>query len=549
MPILQAIKQFHRDLQARAARHYRTQEIIRVMQPMHELELAHTPGEQWGLVKQKQAAEIQAVRDGKFDIVDRRTWQYPYLPEALHRLNQPILKNCFSSDTEILTKRGWVLISQCKKGDSVLSRLDDGSAIWVPVLKMMKYKHKGTMISFKGKYVDLLVSPDHRMYGRFRAPNRGYWGKERICDVCGKELSTAQALGSHRRKIHGIAAASGYNEPKGHLGHYSYGKVGFAFAKDVASWLEEHAGSIHSFEIPVSTKWTGEFPSNFDKHTGKIHLECTHPSYWGYAARRKSYDVDLKDWLRFLGFWMAEGTVKGSCSGMDLGPNSKEPHYVQAIAAAAETYGPPSCYAVSISQMEYGQHYAALERLISRLPWKFKKETSPRGQVGFSAYDMTLHSQVRRFGNSYTKYVPRWIKELPPEYLRIFLAWAMKGDGHQSFTQSGKGGRSYYTVSKRLADDMQEIFLKCGTEALVKTVPPPTFSKGFGRKGRRAPQYHVREHGFEFKGISHRNIGEVRYDGYIYCPAIPPYETVYVRRRQGIACWCGRTPYNLPPVL
>lgn len=56
-------------------------------------ELANTPGEQWGMVKTKHADEIRAVRDGKFDIVDRRSWAWPYLPEALHRLNQPILKN------------------------------------------------------------------------------------------------------------------------------------------------------------------------------------------------------------------------------------------------------------------------------------------------------------------------------------------------------------------------------------------------------------------------------------------------------------------------
>lgn len=91
--ILDAIRQFHRDLKAKAARHYRTSEIVRVLSRSHEQELAATPGEQWALVKSRQANEIQAVRDGKFDVIDRRTWQFPYLPEALHRLNQPILKN------------------------------------------------------------------------------------------------------------------------------------------------------------------------------------------------------------------------------------------------------------------------------------------------------------------------------------------------------------------------------------------------------------------------------------------------------------------------
>jgi hypothetical protein len=63
------------------------------MAVMHAQELGSTPGEQWALVKQKHANEIRAVRDGKFDIVDRRSWPLPYLPESLHRLNQPLIKN------------------------------------------------------------------------------------------------------------------------------------------------------------------------------------------------------------------------------------------------------------------------------------------------------------------------------------------------------------------------------------------------------------------------------------------------------------------------
>lgn len=93
MILVDYLKQLHRDFKAAVAKHIRTQEITKVLSSAHIQELATTPGEQWALVKSRQAKEIQAVRDGKFDIVDRRSWQYPYLPEALHRLNQPILKN------------------------------------------------------------------------------------------------------------------------------------------------------------------------------------------------------------------------------------------------------------------------------------------------------------------------------------------------------------------------------------------------------------------------------------------------------------------------
>lgn len=59
----------------------------------HASELASTPGEQWPLIKERQAKEILAVRDGNLDITDRRSWQWPYLPETLHRIRQPIIKN------------------------------------------------------------------------------------------------------------------------------------------------------------------------------------------------------------------------------------------------------------------------------------------------------------------------------------------------------------------------------------------------------------------------------------------------------------------------
>ena len=82
------------DLRARVAKYLVTREVIKVLAVTHAQELKDTPRNEWSLVRQKQIAEIQAVQSGQsFDIVDRRSWAYPYLPEALHRLNQPVLKN------------------------------------------------------------------------------------------------------------------------------------------------------------------------------------------------------------------------------------------------------------------------------------------------------------------------------------------------------------------------------------------------------------------------------------------------------------------------
>jgi len=87
-------KMWRADLRAAAAKYYVNREILKKLEIVHAQEVLDTPRNELALVRQKQIAEIQAVKGGQmFDIVDRRSWPYPYLPEALHRLNQPVLKN------------------------------------------------------------------------------------------------------------------------------------------------------------------------------------------------------------------------------------------------------------------------------------------------------------------------------------------------------------------------------------------------------------------------------------------------------------------------
>lgn len=85
---------WHQNLRAKHANKLVRKEVARVLSVTHAMELRDLPRAEWALAKTRHVEEIQAVMDGKqFDVIDRRSWAYPYLPEALHRLNQPILKN------------------------------------------------------------------------------------------------------------------------------------------------------------------------------------------------------------------------------------------------------------------------------------------------------------------------------------------------------------------------------------------------------------------------------------------------------------------------
>src|ERR1035441_438641 len=106
--IWQFLKSWRVDLRARAAKYFVTREVVKQLQLTHAKELTDAPRNEWAVIRQKQVEEIKAVQSGQqFDIVDRRSWAFPYLPEALHRLNQPVLKNCVSEDSEILTRKGF----------------------------------------------------------------------------------------------------------------------------------------------------------------------------------------------------------------------------------------------------------------------------------------------------------------------------------------------------------------------------------------------------------------------------------------------------------
>src|ERR1700761_9506070 len=85
-------KSFLNNYKARIAHHYVTKTVVHTLSLAHAQELSTAPLEMWPQLKDKHALQIAAVRDGKMDIVDRRSWAFPYLPSTLTRLQQPIIK-------------------------------------------------------------------------------------------------------------------------------------------------------------------------------------------------------------------------------------------------------------------------------------------------------------------------------------------------------------------------------------------------------------------------------------------------------------------------
>lgn len=75
---------------------------------------------------------------------------------------------CYSDDTEVLTKKGFVNVSECKIGDNLLSLNPETRQMsWQRVRKVFEYDYKGKMYSHFGRFgPSFCVTPNHRMLYR-----------------------------------------------------------------------------------------------------------------------------------------------------------------------------------------------------------------------------------------------------------------------------------------------------------------------------------------------------------------------------------------------
>ena len=73
----------------------------------------------------------------------------------------PNMQNCFDGETEILTKRGFVLFSELKEED-VVAQWEDGEIRFVSPLGYVEQEYNGEMVEIHNQHIDLCMTPEHR---------------------------------------------------------------------------------------------------------------------------------------------------------------------------------------------------------------------------------------------------------------------------------------------------------------------------------------------------------------------------------------------------
>jgi hypothetical protein len=271
--------------------------------------------------------------------------------------------------------------------------------------------------------------------------------------------------------------------------------------------------------IPRTGTWVGRNSTHF-----------TLPEYsnewlsgrWAYrgegsAVRKAKYcpavDIDMEAWLRFLAVFLGDGSVR-------------------------------SDWSLSVTQTDASPNKDAVEEVLRALPF-----TVSRYAGGFAVSSVQLVDHFSDRALCHEKRVPSYVKELSPRLIDIFL------DAYRLCDGSGGKQSLYFTTSKGLADDLQELVFKAGRLAnIYKKDNKGTFLTINGKSySRNHDLYIVAERAqqtrFWFEattGRSHRYISHVPYDGMVYDVTVPNH-TLYVRRN-GKPFWssnCAR--FGSPP--
>jgi hypothetical protein len=158
-----------------------------------------------------------------------------------------------------------------------------------------------------------------------------------------------------------------------------------------------------------------------------------------------------------------------------------------------------------------------------------------------------LAEYLQQFGYAHDKHVPLSIRSMSSGNILRFIDMYTHGDGHIRTRSNGSVEHTIYTVSSRMAADMQELALKVGWHSSANWEEPQTSviaENGVEREITNTGGYRVCFKKRATRGeLLKEAYSEIDYDGRIYCLNVP-YHTLFVRRG-GKVHWNGNTPAGL----
>lgn len=212
--------------------------------------------------------------------------------------------------------------------------------------------------------------------------------------------------------------------------------------------------------------------------------------------------IPMDLWLEFLGYYLSEGSF---C--YDKGHHN-----------------------IYVAQSTNSKHYEKIKKCLNKIyKWRYNSRS-------FILGNKQLFEYLKQFGKAKDKFIPQEFLELSERQLKILFDAFMCGDGTYRPKQY-----KYATVSKKLADNIQELGLKLGYS--VST------SKEASKNPKHNDIYYVRlNKGSKISYVRKYQSSLTNYDGKVYCVTVSKYNILCVKRDEKIG-FSGNSFRPFAPVV
>ena len=401
----------------------------------------------------------------------------PHMGELQGEGTMVVGVGCYDDKTEMLTIDGFKGMNEISINDKIATVNKKGILEYHNPIRMFRDKYIGDMVDIKSRSIDLFITPNHRVYFK-----KDYTSKKFKFDsaenLIGKQIRlkrNASWEGKERRFIKLPSPKPIFRKNTQRSKAYNLRESGKSY-KDISKIMNLQIDTVRDYVYKR-------------KKLGVKRIDTTN----------ELGNIKVDTFLKFLGWWISEGSISM--------PD----------------------YSISITQSET-RYYNEIKNMLDDLGIKYNYN---KGCMSFRFNSKQIYQYIKPLRGSHNKYIPKWVKNLSVRQINIFLDSLFKGDG------SFKNGelRKYYTVSKRLSDDVVELLLKTGRNSTInlskRTLTPPSgiecYTECFVISICKS------------KLSRTNNIKKRKYDGEIWCVEVPN-NTVFVKRN-GKTCWCGNSTH------
>lgn len=385
---------------------------------------------------------------------------------------------CYSDDTEVLTRRGWLRFEDVDiSADEFATRNQQTKEFeWQKATYRHDREYSGDMYHFHSRGVDILVSPNHRMLVS-QLPVALGGNPRRKGDVIVRAEDLARCLKTDTA----IPMQSGWMGTEINEREFK-----------LAGGSQSTARHFGPSALSLSCSYCGSGFQAIRAHE-KRAMFCS-PACRSRSRGRIVMTGD--QYCAFMGMWLAEGSV------------SRHDGKTIYVSQRKESKG-------------FDEFRVLLEAIFGSVRHDGDK---------FIITNRALNLYLRQFGYAPDKYIPEEIRNTIPRQIDIFWKYYWLGDGHADRDR-------ITTSSLRMADGLVELAQKRGKSASVMTKKPGRSCFIQGREVRATgPHYVVSVRG---SSVMRMKASKVPYSGWIRCISVPN-EILYVRRN-GKPAWCGNT--------